>query len=266
MKKDIVELNIPELKKKFSGQKHVSKTDLRDFYHLQNPTITEQAFRRILYALEKQNLIIPTGSGIYFFQGPLSSQHSQKKKFVPLLSPIVKRLNDEIMETFPYLDYLIWETKILHEFMVHQPGQNQIILETEKGTAESIFNRLSENYSGQTFLDPNRITMERYVFQQPETILISKLVSQTAIGKRVDGVPYAKIEKILVDILVDDEKYFIFQGQELASIFENVFSHYLINEKSLLRYAGRRNALPRLKQFILDQTQIKFRQFHEDAI
>ena len=266
MKKNIVELNIPELKRKFSGQKYISKTDLRNFYHLLNPELTEQTFRRILYALEKQNLIITTGSGVYIFQNPLSSLLSQKEKLVPSLSPIVKRVNDEIEDNFPYLDYLIWETKILYEFMVHQPGQNQIILETEKGTGESVFNRLSENYPGQTFLDPSRITMERYVFQQTETILISKLVSQTAMGKRVDGVPYAKIEKILVDILVDDEKYFIFQGQELASIFENVFSHYLINEKSLLRYAGRRNALPRLKQFILDQTQIKFRKFHEDAI
>jgi len=266
MKKDIVELNILELNKKFSDHKHVSKTNLRDFYHLLNPGITEQAFRRILYALEKQNLIITTGSGIYNFQNPLSSQHSQKEKFAPTLSLIVKRLNDEIKETFPYLEYLIWETNILHEFMIHQPGQNQIILETEKGTEESVFNRLNEKYPGQTFLDPNRITIERYVFQQPETIFISKLVTQTAMGKRVDGVPYAKIEKILVDILVDDEKYFIFQGQELASIFDNVFSHYLINEKSLLRYAGRRNAFPRLKQFILNQTQIEFRQFNEDAI
>jgi hypothetical protein len=266
MKKDIAELNIPELNKKFSGQKFVSRTDLRNFYHLQNPGITEPTFRRILYTLEKQNLIITTGSGIYIFQNPLSSRHSQKEKFVPTLSLIVKRLNDEIKETFPYLDYLIWETKILYEFMVHQPGQNQIILEIEKGTGESVFNRLSENYPVQTFLDPNRITIERYVFQQPETILISNLVSQTPMGKRVNGVPYAKIEKILVDILVDNDKYFIFQGQELASIFDNVFAHYLINEKSLLRYAGRRNAIPKLKQFILNQTQIEFRHFNEDAI
>lgn len=266
MKKDIVELNIPEFINKFSGQKYASKADLRNFYHLQYPDLTEQAFRRILYALEKQNHIIATGRGIYIFQEPLSTKHSPKKKFVPTLSPTVKTVNDEIKTTFPYLDYLIWETKILYEFMVHQPGQNQIILETEKGTGDSVFNHLSEIYPGQTFLDPNRITIERYAIQQPEALLISKLVTQTPMGKRVNGVPYAKIEKILVDILVDNEKYFIFQGQELVTIFENAFAHYLIDEKSLLRYAGRRNAIPKLKQFVLNQTQIEFRQFNEDAL
>lgn len=266
MKKNSIELNIHEFKNKFSGQKYVSKTDLRNFYQLLYPDLTEQAFRRILYALEKQNLIISTGRGIYIFQNPISTQHPQKKKFIPTLSPNVKMVNDEIKGTFPYLDYLIWETKILNELMIHQPGQNQIILETEKGTGDSVFNHLSELYPGQTFLDPSRITIERYVIQQPETILISKLVTQTPMGKRVNGVPYAKIEKILVDILVDDEKYFIFQGQELVSIFENAFAHYLIDDKSLLRYAGRRNAIPKLKQFVRNQTRIEFRQFNEDAI
>ncbi len=69
-----------------------------------------------------------------------------------------------------------------------------------------------------------------------------------------------------MDILVDENKYFIYQGQELVSIFENVFGHYLIDENSLLRYAGRRNAVPKLKQFIRAQTQIDLRRFGEDEI
>ena len=263
IKKDNFELKILELVNKFSGQKYALKTDLRNFYRLLYPDLTEQAFRRILYALEKQNLVISVGSGIYYIQNSLSHTHPQKKKFTPLLSPNVKYLNEEIKKTFPYVSYLIWETKILHEFMVHQPGQNHVNLETEKGTEDSVFNRLSDKYPGQTFLNPNRMTMERYVIQQPETFLISKLVTQTPMGKKISGVPYAKIEKILVDILVDDEKYYVFQGQELVSIFENVFANYWIDEKSLLRYAGRRNALPKLNQLILNQTQIKFIQFSE---
>lgn len=263
MKKDNFELNILELRNRFSGQKYALKTDLRNFYRLLYPELTEQAFRRILYALEKQNLVASAGRGIYFIQVSLSFQRPQKKKFTPALSPNVKNLNDEIKEIFPYVSYLIWETKILHEFMVHQPGQNYINLETEKGTEDSVFNHLSDKYPGKTFLNPNRMTMERYVIQQPETFLISKLVTQTPMGKRINGIPYAKIEKILVDILIDDDKYFIFQGQELVSIFENVFANYWIDEKSLLRYAGRRNAIPKLKQFVLNQTQIKFIQFSE---
>ena len=124
MKKDNFELKILELVNKFSGQKYALKTDLRNFYRLLYPDLTEQAFRRILYASEKQKLIISVGSGIYYIQNSLSLTHPQKKKFTPLLSQNVKNLNEEIKKTFPYVSYLIWETKILHEFMVHRPGQN----------------------------------------------------------------------------------------------------------------------------------------------
>jgi hypothetical protein len=65
MKKDNLELNILEFKNRFSGQKYVLKTDLRNFYRLLYPDLTEQAFRRILYALEKQNLVASAGRGIY---------------------------------------------------------------------------------------------------------------------------------------------------------------------------------------------------------
>jgi hypothetical protein len=67
----------------------------------------------------------------------------------------------------------------------------------------------------------------------------------------------------LVDILVDAKKYFIFQGQELVNIFENIFANYQIDEKSLLRYAGRRNAIPKLKQLLLNHPKIEFSQFNE---
>ncbi len=149
--------------------------------------------------------------------------------------------------------------------MLHQPVHHDVIIETEKGTEDSVFNKLSEKSPGRTFLDPDRVMMERYVLQQSEAILISKLITQTPVGKKVNGVPYAKIEKILVDILVDEEKYFIFQGRELVSIYENVFYGYLMDEKSMLRYAGRRKAMDKLKQFILNQTQIEFRLFDGDS-
>jgi hypothetical protein len=142
--------------------------------------------------------------------------------------------------------------------MLLQLGQNHIILDVEKGTENSVFNQLSEAYSGKIFLNPSRLTMERYVQQLPEAILISPLISQTPMGKKTEEIPYAPIEKILVDILVDDKKFFIFRGNELVSIFNGVFNSYLIDEKSLVRYAGRRKAINKLKAFVINETQVEF--------
>lgn len=123
----------------FSQRDLVRKIELRDFYDLEIPELTEQAFRRILYALEKVGCITPLGAGVYGLWNP--SLPSNKKKYVPDLSLAVEELCEEVRRTFPCVQYLAWETRALHEFMIHQPGQNQIILEIEKVAAESVFNR-----------------------------------------------------------------------------------------------------------------------------
>jgi hypothetical protein len=246
MKTNMSTLSIPELKMKFSNRESVRKVELWEFYHLQNPDLTEQAFRRILYSLEKERLITPIGAGIYVLLNPFLA--SNKKKFVPSLSPTAQELS--------LAQYLIWETGALHEFMTHQPGQNQIILEIDKEATESVFNKLKEQSPGNIYLEPDRVTFERYIIDSHESILLLQLVTQSP-KMKTKGVVSARLEKILVDIFSDEDRFFTFHGQEMINIFENAFSTYWINMKTLFRYAGRRKVVERLKNFINTQTQIK---------
>jgi hypothetical protein len=248
-------LDIPELKIVFSERKFVQKSDLKDFYSQRQSDLTEQAFRRILYALEKQSIMLAVGSGVYLLQVP-ALPVSSKKKFSPPLSGEIEALHKIIHTSFPHIQYLVWETRVLHEFMTRQPGISQIILATEKEVCESVFNHLIDQYASRVFLEPDRITVERYVLRIPDSIIVSRLVTQ-APKKIVQGVPVPQVEKILVDILADDEKFYMFQGQELIQIYENVFSTYWINEKTLFRYAGRRKVAIKLLDFIQTQTKIQ---------
>lgn len=254
MKTNMSILAIPKLKKKFSNRGSLRKVELWNFYLLQNPDLTEQAFRRILYSLEKERLITSIGAGIYVLLN--SILESNKKKFVPTLSPTAQKLSLEIRENFPYTQYLIWETRALHEFMTHQPSQNQIILETDKEATESVFNKLKEQPSRNLFIEPDRVTFERYIIDAPESILLLQLVTQSP-RMKTKGEVSARLEKILVDIFSDEERFFTFHGQEMVNIFENAFSMYWINTKTLFRYAGRRKVLERLKKFITTRTQIE---------
>jgi hypothetical protein len=253
MKTNVSILAIPDLKMKFSNRESVRKVELWEFYHLQNPDLTEQAFRRILYSLEKERCITPIGAGIYALINPFLA--STKKKFVPSLSPTAQELSLEVKENFPYTQYLIWETGALHEFMTHQPSQSQIILEIEKEATESVFNKLKEQSSRNIFLEPDRVTFERYIIDTPESILLLQLVTQSP-KMKTKGIVSARLEKILVDIFSDEDRFFTFHGQELTNIFENAFSTYWINTKTLFRYAGRRKVVERLKNFINTRTQI----------
>ncbi len=264
MRKSETKVDELELRNTFSGSRSVQKSDLRNFYVHHSQSSTEQAFRRFLYGLEKQQIINPIGAGIYAFHDKGLQPATRKKRFSPIWSQELGNLNEVVRKAFPYIQYLLWETRVLHEFMIHQPGQNLYILETEKEVCESAFNLLSQEYPGRTFLDPDRVTMERYVLSQRDSILISRLVTQSP-RETVYGIPFPKLEKILVEIFVDGDKYYYFQGEELARIFENAFSTYWINEKTLFRYAGRRMVSVKLRQFIREHTQIELSQSPEDA-
>jgi hypothetical protein len=138
-----------------------------------------------------------------------------------------------------------------------------IILEAEKGTEESVFSHLNGNSLVPVYLAPDHTFVDRYVFKQPESIIVSRLISRAPRGQKGKHIQYAKIEKILIDLLVDQDRFYIYQGHGLSVIYENVFEKYLINEDSLLNYAKRRTAIEKLKTFIQNQTKIELREFQE---
>lgn len=257
-----VSLNSSDLLVKFSSRLTVSKSELLEFCRLQDPELTEKAFRRILYSLEREKHILPLGGGVYALLNPTILP--KREKFVPRLSPAAQELRVFVQENFPYAQYVIWETKILHEFMIHQPGSGQIVLEVEKDACESVFNQLKELLSQNIFLDPERVTVERYISSSPESILVLKLITQSPKFKS-NGISFARLEKILVDIFADDNRFFAFHGQELINIYDNAFSTYWINTKTMFRYAGRRKATDRLEEFINTQTRIDLSAYTEET-
>ena len=153
MKEENANLKISELNKAFQNTDYVDKKVLRNFYLQHNPYLTDQDFRRVLYALEKEEVISSTGSGVFYYTG---NENPAKKKYIPSPSQSLQDLDRKFKETFPYLKYLVWETRIFNEFMILQSGQNLIILDVEKGTEDSVFNKLSEAIFGKGFSKPQQ--------------------------------------------------------------------------------------------------------------
>lgn len=250
----VMNLFILELHGTFSGRRFFGKADLRNFYQKRFPLLSETAFRRIIYALERDEQIIAVDAGVYQFPGPDTIPHALKK-FMPSLSAELRQIGREVKTAFPYVEILIWETCILHEFMLHQPGQSQMILETEQEAAESIFNYLQGRFMGKVFLDPDRLTFERYILPLSESIVVTPLFTQVP-SRKIDGITTAKLEKILVDVFVDDAIFYAFHGDELVHIFETAFARYRVSQKAIFRYAGRRKADRKLREFFQQKTYI----------
>jgi hypothetical protein len=248
-------LFLPELHSALSGRKYFNKTDLRKFYQKRSPSLSEPAFRRILYALERRDQIVRVDAGVYCFPNGKNTSHALGT-FTPSFSAELRQVDDEVKTAFPYADYLIWETRFLHEFMLHHPGQSQVILETEKDVSESVFNFLNARFIGRVFLQPERLTFERYILPRPDSIVIVSLLSQSPYQK-VEGVSTPKLEKILVDIFTNENIFYLFHGEEMAHIFEAAFERYQLSQKTLFRYAQRRKVDQKIRAFMQKKTRIE---------
>lgn len=259
-------LNITDFYRKFANARSVTKNDLKEYFSAENSDLTIQGFRRILYRLEKQGIIYTSGRAVYSIQPVSALPVTLKKKFTPILSLTAKKVTNAFKDQFPYSKCIYWETRILHNLMTHQPRTNMIILETDKDSESAVFNHFVSLGISPTFLDPDRTTIDRYVGIQDESIIVSKVISQSPKRQKGSLLSYAKLEKILVDILVDENKYYVYQGQELSTIFENAFDTFIINQDSMLRYAGRRTAQDKLKRFILNKTNLKLRVYSENSL
>lgn len=262
MKRDSSELAIYDFRNYFLGRKYATNREIKDFYSKFRKNLSDADMRRIVYGLEKEKILYSSGSGVYcLFNKETNSDSRTKIQFNPVPSENLRKIKMEIWQKFPFVECIFWETRSLHEFMVQQPNTNLILLECEKGTEEAVFDHFNLVNIVPVFLDPDRAMMERYVISHSENLVISRMITRSPkIGKSKNGA-YAKIEKILVDLLIDGDRFYMFQGSELVNIYEEVFNNFLINEDTLLNYARRRHAEERLKEFILQNTNLETRVF-----
>jgi hypothetical protein len=160
------------------------------------------------------------------------------KLFIPETSSRIKTLSRKLSHQYPYLDNCIWNTSVINEFMIHQPGRFFNVVEVEKTASESVFYFLKEN-KYHTFLDPNNDILNKYAIDQKDTIIVKSLVSESPC-QITNGVNTVTIEKMLVDIFCDDNIFAAQQGSEMNHIFSEALEKYTINESRMLRYADRR--------------------------
>lgn len=122
------------IRNRFTNLLYIRKAEIRGFLNSMLPGLTEQSFRKELYALEQEKTLIPIGAGLYVLGSTFN-----REVYLPVLSNQATTLANMVVQKFPFTTYLVWETRQLWEFMVHQPAQNLVILEVEKDASEPVF-------------------------------------------------------------------------------------------------------------------------------
>lgn len=238
-------LRMDEVKKSFGNEPFTSE-QLYNFYLEKELELKKSTFRWRVHKLKMKNAIYSLKRGVYVLES--------KKSFSPPIDKQLKHLYKKIKTKFPYIKLSIWDTSWLNNYMVHQPLTNNIIVEVDREVMSSVFAFLQESNKN-VFLNPNKYEIETYLITGRKNIIVKNLVVESQV-KIKDDVSIPKIEKIMVDLFVDDELYIMYQGWELKNIYEAFFKTFSINQSTLNRYVTKRKIKEKFIKFLKEKTDI----------
>ena len=202
----------------------------------------EKTIRNIIGILKSNNII----------------KEIEKNKYIVVTKSVYKyKENDRekqiynlIKKEFPFINFIVWKTEVLNEFTLHYVMNNYIIIEVEKIAIETIVNLLKIGYLKKyTIITQKIFVNNRELYANTENLIIIKPLNVRSPLMTEKDKKYITIEKIMLDLYVD--KLFLqYQGQELHTIYENIFEKYDIDFKKLIKYAKYRTNIKEYKKFL----------------
>lgn len=196
------------------------------FYRTVSRMVAENVLKRV------QNNVYSLDTGKYFYR------HIYSEEAIEIAELLHGKFSD--------LKFTILELFQLNSFANHLIGRNTIYVYAEKELMDSVFAALMQAYPGQVLRDPG--LNEYWEYWHDGMIVLLPLISQSPADRMVFW--HECIEKFLVDIIADPVVSNPYIDYDLPYIFDNAFSIYSVNKASLMRYAGRRHAVDRIKSIV----------------
>lgn len=214
----------------FGNNKKLSKPEFVLAIKKDFPSWSGNTINMYLSQLKKEGIIHNTSRGIY--------ELGSSEKFKPIITPSLKKIYNRIHKDYPFVNYCVWNTSWINDLMRHQPFKTYTVIEVEKEAVEQIFNSFNDNFKN-VYLNPDEEIFDRYISYTDEVIIIKNLISEAPI-ETTDKVSIPTLEKLLVDMLIDDRLFAAQQG-EIDFIFKTALQKYPLNRLKMKRYAMRRN-------------------------
>ena len=230
-------------------QSSFSRGDLRFAMSTESHSCSEALANKTLNYLLREELIARIGRNLYKVMDPGRKIYSYQ------YSELAENIAATINAAHPALEFTITELMQLNAFVNHLFGKNTIFVYVESGIEDYVFETLKDRYPGKVLLAPSVEEYDRYADEG--TIVICKLISEAPKGKMKSW--NTRLEKFLVDLMSESLLQEIISPGEYPRIYEEAFSRYEIDESCMFRYARRRNAEGRIRDFIRDETNISLR-------
>ena len=240
-------LNIEKLKEHFKNRTGFDIKDLLAFYQQHEKEVKQTTVNWRVYALVQMGILQRIGRGKFSL--------GESRKYLPEVTPKIKRIYNKVKKEFPYLDICIWNSSTLSTFMLHQPGKFYYLVEVEKEATNTVFYFLRENKFA-VFIDPTQDILEKYSPLEKDILIVKALVSEAPVLS-INGILTASIEKILVDIFCDQVIFSAQQGAEMRTVFNEALHKYTVSHSKMLRYADRRNKKDPFDKFLKSITNLR---------
>ena len=191
-----------------------------------------------LREMVNDNILFKLGRGIY------TSRQQQAVCYAPRLRDKAIKIGKLIAGAFPFIKTSVFDGQVLADFQHHISSNNLIYIEVDREAMESVFHWLKgEGYAA--YLNPNKDFVYDNIDVSKDALIVKPLISESPLTE-IRGVQTPRIEKILVDILCDDDMDYL-HGSEWYYIFDHIINTYSVNRSALLRYASRRNAKDKIE-------------------
>lgn len=245
----------------FQDQSTFTKADLRSFYETFDPELKESTLKWRIYDLRNTGVIREVKRGLYTTQ--------LLPKYQPQISEALQEILGEVQRTYDdNVQFCGWETSWLNSFSRHQASSNMIIIEIEKDLMESLFFDMKGIYDYSFYINPSKNEIRYQITEDRQPVIIKKLITRSPITTyEFDEVSYRvpTIEKMMVDLVCDEDLLYTYQGTEMLQIWEKVLENIAFDFSQMLTYAKRRekgspiqnmlvNQIPHLVKDILDAT------------
>jgi hypothetical protein len=234
-----------KLIEEFKDTEAFSRDDLYDFYKHFESDLKEGTFTWRIHDLKNKDIIRTVKRGWYTL--------SFKPRYEPVISSEILKLSKRIGEHFEEVEYCLWETSWLNEFLHHQSSKRMIVVEVEKGFEENLYFLLKDNFNYEVYLNPHEKEIDLYITESHKPVIINKLITKSPLSKRTEkrsNVPVPQLEKILVDLFADEKLFYFYHGSEMNILFENALRKYSVNYTRLFSYAKRRAREEQLKSYL----------------
>lgn len=208
-------------------------------------SFSDSSLRRLIDRLKASGLIVHVARDVY---RKVDGRGDVLPEYSGLYSEKAKKLVEYMLDNYPRLNFVVWETSWLNEFTNHLLARNYIMLEVENGGCDFVFDSLKRDFETSALLRPTAKELLRY--GENDTVIVDRLITEapTCNSKKY----MLSMEKLIVDLFANKTLKEIVSRGDYAEAISDMFSRYRINIVKLLRYARRRSKEEEILSFIKD--------------